>query len=176
MERMKQFEVAALVDALADPERRECARSALATLGSRGRAAVRAGLRDGRWEVRRQCAFWLLRSPAPGDVEALVPLLRDPRSRVRQAAVIAIGHGRGGDGRSGVVPLLIERVLHDESPRVRRQALSLLAWEHAHPHLEGFFAGLLESERDLRLRKWAGVGLLRCRSLAAEPGTETKPC
>ncbi len=176
MERMKPGDAQTLVEALADSARREDATRALDLLGLRGRAAVREGLGDGRWEVRRRCVFWLLRSPQPEDVAALVPLLRDPRSRVRQAAVIAIGCRRGADSAGEVVPLLVERALHDESPRVRRQALALLAWQHAHPDLEGFFAGLLETERDPRLHKWAGIGLLRCRDLAARRDAETESC
>lgn len=175
MQRTRQGDTQALVAALADPARRAEAIRALDLLGPSARAAVREGLGDGRWEVRRQCAFWLLRAPAPDDVPALVPLLRDPRSKVRHAAVIAVGHGRGADCTGEVVPLLIERVLHDESPRVRRQALSLLAWSHAHPDLESFFAGLLETERDRRLHRWAGVGLLRCRAMS-RPSTGSGPC
>jgi HEAT repeat protein len=176
MEDSKQGDPQALVDALANPGQREDAARALSELGARGRAAVRAGLGDGRWEVRRQCAFWLLRAPEPEDVAALAPLLRDPRSRVRQAAVIAVGHKRGADRAGEIVPLLVERALHDESARVRRQALALLVWEHAHPDLEGFFAGLLETERDPVAHKYAGIGTLRCRELATRARAEGESC
>jgi HEAT repeat protein len=160
----RQQDPNALVAALADPERREAAFAALRGLGSVARAAVRAGLRDGRWQVRRGCVLWFWRNAEPEDLPALVPLLRDPRSKVRQTAVISVGQGRGS---TDVVPLLIERALQDENLRVRRQAVSLLAWEHAHPDLEGFFAGLLATERDAALHKQAGLGLLRCREAAS---------
>jgi HEAT repeat protein len=176
MEHSKQGDAQALVDALANPAQREEAGRVLAELGAPGRAAVRAGLGDGRWEVRRRCAFWLLRAPDPDDVPALAPLLHDPRSRVRHAAVIAVGYKRGPDRTGEIVPLLVERALHDESPRVRRQALALLVWEHAHPDLEGFFAGLLETERDPVAHKYAGIGTLRCRELAARANAESESC
>ena len=151
----------ALVAALADPERREAAFAELVALGSGARTAVRAGLGDGRWEVRRWCVVWFWRHAEPEDLPLLLPLLRDPRSKVRHIAVVTVGHARGAPD---AVPLLLERALEDESLRVRRQAVLLLAWEHAHPDLEGFFAGLLATERDATLHKYAGIGLLRSRS------------
>jgi len=150
----------ALVGALADPERREAAFAELLALGSGAREAVRMGLGDGRREVRRWCVVWFWRHAEPEDVALLVPLLRDPRSKVRHIAVVTVGRARGA---ADAVPLLLERALEDESLRVRRQAVLQLAWEHAHPDLEGFFAGLLARERDATLHKYAGIGLLRCR-------------
>jgi hypothetical protein len=63
--------------------------------------------------------------------------------------------------------LLVERVLQDESLRVRRQAVTMLAWELAHPDLEGFFAQLLESERDPKLLRFARAGVRLCRERAS---------
>jgi HEAT repeat protein len=60
-----------------------------------------------------------------------------------------------------VVPLLLERLFHDESLRVRRQAALALAWNHAHPDLAGVFAEL-ERESDPKLRAWARLGSERC--------------
>ena len=64
-----------------------------------------AGLRDGRWETRRESVAWLLRHPDPADLERLLPLLHDPRAKVRQFVVIALAlaHGTTVD----VVPRLI---------------------------------------------------------------------
>jgi HEAT repeat protein len=150
-----------LVAALAAPERRVPAWTALLALGGEARDAVREGLGDGRWEVRRWCLYWLFRSARPEDVQCVLPLLRDPRAKVRHAALIAL-HCAG----LGVehVPLLIERALEDESLRVRRQAVELLAL-HAHPDLEEFFADLAEHESDAMLRKHAAVGRARSREL-----------
>lgn len=154
----------ALVAALADPVQRDAAFAELSALGPCARDAVRAGLGDGRWEVRRRCLLWFWRNGALDDLPWIIPLLRDPRGKVRHTAVLTVSHARGaGDA----VPLLIERALQDESLRVRRQAVLQLAWEHAHPDLEGFFAGLLATERDATLHKYAGIGLLRCRAEAS---------
>jgi hypothetical protein len=149
-----------LVDALADPQRRDAALRELVALGEGARGAVRAGLGDGRAEVRRWCAIALLPQPTPGDLPALLPLLRDPRSRVRHAVVVVLALVHPP---AEVVPRLVERALQDPSLRVRRQAVSMLAWRLAHPDLEGFFAGLLEHERDEKLLRHARAGLRACR-------------
>jgi HEAT repeat protein len=128
---------------------------------------VYAGLCDGRWEVRRASAWSLLREPEPADFERLVPLLRDPKAAVRQAAAAALALAHGAAREDEVVPLLVERALGDESLRVRRQAVSLLAWNLAHPQLEGFFAGILEHEADARLRAFARAGLRFSRERAS---------
>jgi len=165
-----------LVDALADPARREAAFLELTALGPSAREAVRAGLGDGRWEVRRWCVLWLLRFPEPDDLPALVPLLRDPKSRVRHAVVVVITLAHGAGREMEIVPLLVERALEDESLRVRRGAVALLAWQLAHPDLEGFFAELLESERDAKLIRYARAGVRFCRARAARRDAERASC
>jgi hypothetical protein len=65
------------------------------------------------------------------------------------------------------VPRLVERALQDESLRVRRQAVCLLAWELAHPDLEGFFATLLAGERDEKILRYARAGVRFCRERAS---------
>ena len=69
----------------------------------------------------------------------------------------------GGENPIDVVPLLIERIRLDESIRVRRHAVAMLASQHAHPDLEGFFQELLDTETDAKLHKHAGIGLMMCR-------------
>jgi len=165
-----------LVDALAEPAHREEALRELGALGPAAREAVRAGLGDGRWEIRRGCVLWLLRHPRAEDLSALLPLLRDPRSKVRHAAALAIAIAHGAGRESEVVPPLVERALHDESPRVRRQAVALLAWQLPSSDLEGFFAGLLESERDPSLLRFARMGVHRCRERAARSDPEGSRC
>src|SRR5262245_64756969 len=96
-------EASRLVDALADPARRSAALHALAALGPGARPAVRAGLGDGRFEVRRGCVLWLWRHPEPADAEALAPLLRDPKSRVGHAAVVAVALEHGARWPAEVV-------------------------------------------------------------------------
>jgi hypothetical protein len=80
------------------------------------------------------------------------------------AVALALAHG--GARGAEVVQLLVERALHDENLRVRRQALALLAWQLAHPDLEGFFAQLVESERDEKLLRHARAGVRFCRGRA----------
>jgi HEAT repeat protein len=162
-----QLDPRALVAALADAAERLSAFEALVALGPSARAAVRAGLGDGRWEVRRWCAYWFFRFADAHDFEALVPLVRDPKSRVRHAALVALAHAPGLAGRSDVVPLLLERACDDESLRVRRQAVLLLAWDRAHPDLAAFFAGLLETEQDAKLRFYARLGIGRSSAQGA---------
>jgi HEAT repeat protein len=157
------------VAALADPSRRDAAFAALVALGPAARAAVHEGLGDGRWEVRRWCLYWLLRFAAAEDAVHVAPLVRDPRARVRHVAMVVLRLAGGAAGGSEVVPMLLERALEDESLRVRRQAVLLLAWEFAHPDLENFFADLLARERDPTLHKYAGMGLVRCRAAEAQP-------
>jgi HEAT repeat protein len=156
-----------LVAALADPDRRVAAFRALSALGPAARDAVRAGLGDGRFEVRRACVLWLWRYPDPADIAALLPLLRDPKSRVRHAAIVSLALAHGGRAPAEVVPRLVERALQDESLRVRRQAVCLLAWELAHPDLEGFFATLLAGERDEKILRYARAGVRFCRERAS---------
>ena len=166
----------ALVAALADPTQRYSAFAALVALGPSAREAVRGGLGDGRWEVRRWCVYWFIRFAESADFEALAPLVRDPKSRVRHAALVAVAHAPGLAERSDVVPLLLERACDDESLRVRRQAVLLLAWDRAHPDLEAFFSGLLETESDAKLCHYARLGVARGRARAASCGAEVARC
>jgi HEAT repeat protein len=150
------------VDALADPVRRAAAFRALVAAGPGVRDAVTEGTRDGRWEVRRWCAIWLFHFPDRAGLESLVPLLRDPKGRVRFAALAAVGRASAVAESHEIVPLLLERAWHDESLRVRRQAVLALAWNHAHPDLAGVFAELERAESDPKLRAWARLGSERC--------------
>jgi HEAT repeat protein len=165
-----------LVDALADRARAEAAFRALLRLGPTAREAVAAGLGDGRFEVRRRCVLWLWRTPDPADLPALVPLLRDPKSKVRHAVVVALALAHGTRAPAEVVPRLVERAQQDEAVRVRRQAVSLLAWELAHPDLEGFFTDLLVRERDERILRYARAGVRFCRERAAALELERTSC
>lgn len=136
----------------------------LLDLGPSARNAVVDGLRDASWQVRRWCALWLDHHADPESLQALIPLLRDPKSQVRLFAVHAIACDRCKQGENPIdaVPLLMERICGDESIRVRRHATAMLAFQHAHPDLEGFFQDLLATETDAKLRKHAGWGVARC--------------
>jgi hypothetical protein len=100
-----------------------------------------------------------------------VPLLRDPKSQVRMFALHSLSCDRCklDENPIDVVPLLIERIQQDESIRVRRHAVTMLGFQHAHPDLEGFFQHLLDTETDKKLHKHAGFGLMKCREAAGKP-------
>jgi hypothetical protein len=51
----------------------------------------------------------------------------------------------------------------------------MLAWQLAHPDLEGFFAQLVERETDERLVRFARAGRHLARARAARAG-EVPPC
>lgn len=131
------------------------------------RESAHAGLLDGRWQVRRASAAWLLDHAQPDDLERLVPLLRDPFAKVRHAAVLTVALAHGSTRGAEVVPLLLERALADESLRVRRMAVSMLAWQLAHPDLEGFFTALIETEHDAKLLRYARAGVRLARERKA---------
>jgi HEAT repeat protein len=114
--------------------------------------------------VRRASCWWLWRFGQRSDFELIAPLVRDPRSQVRAVALGALAHGPAFASHPDVVPLLLERACHDESLRVRRQAVGTLAWKCTHRDLVGFFRGLLETETDPKLRHWARLGIARAES------------
>ena len=101
----------------------------------------------------------------------LVDALAEPAQR-ESAFRGLLAHGAA----PGIVPLLLERGLEDHSLRVRRGAVSLLAWRLAHPDLEGFFEKLVESERDEKLVRHARAGARLCRARAGREGAEASSC
>lgn len=160
-----------LVARLASDSERDEAWHALLAAGPAAQEAVREGLGHGNWQVRRWCAIWLDHHADPASLQALIPLLRDPKSKVRLFAVhsIACDQCKTGENPIDVVPLLIERIHQDGSIRVRRHAVLMLAMQHAHPDLEGFFQELLDTETDPKLHQHAGFGLMRSREKAGRP-------
>jgi hypothetical protein len=161
-------EARALVEQLGITGERDGAWRRLNELGPGARNAVLEGLGHANWEVRRWCALWFDRHPEPEALEAMKPLLRDPKSQVRMFALhtLACDRCKPGESVSDVVPLLIERIRQDESIRVRRHAVMMLAFQHAHADLEGFFKQLLDTETDAKLHKHAGFGWMFCREKA----------
>ena len=160
-----------LVARLASKDQREAAFAELVAMGPPARFAIREGLRHANWQVRRWCAIWLDHHADAESLQALIPLLHDPKSQVRLFAVhsLACEQCKAGENPIDVVPLLIERIHHDESIRVRRHATMMLSFQYAHPDLEGFFAQLLETETDPKLHKHAGIGWFLCRKQAGKP-------
>jgi HEAT repeat protein len=157
-----------LVARLGIKSERDAAWRQLLKIGLPARDAVLEGLRHANWEIRRWCAIWLDHYADAESLHALVPLLHDPKSKVRMFALHSLACDRCKDGENpiDVVPLLIERIQQDESIRVRRHAVTMLGFQHAHPDLEGFFQELLDTETDAKLHMHAGFGLVRCREAA----------
>ena len=161
-----------LLEMLRDDDVRWQAAEALRALGPAALPAVREGLGHANWQVRRACAIWFDHNGSPESLPLLIPLLHDPKSKVRLFAIhsLACDQCKEGENPVDAVQLLMERIREDESIRVRRHATSMLAWQHAHPDLEGFFQDLVETETDRKLHKWAAIGVYLCRKKAAEEG------
>lgn len=138
----------------------------LEALGAGALPAVRDGLRHGHWQVRRWCAIYLDHHADVPSLHSLVPLMRDPKSKVRLWAVHSLSCDRCKQDQNPIdtVPLLIERIETDDSIRVRRLATAMLAYlpapdARAVPVLQT----LLRDEQDRKLRLHATLGLMRCR-------------
>lgn len=154
-----------LVDSFAQSETRFHAYAALIELGAEALPAIREGLKHGNWQVRRWCLICLDHIADAETLEALVPLLRDPKSQVRMWAVhsIACNHCKDVSCPVDAVPLLIERIELDDSIRVRRMATVMLATEYADSRALPVFRRILKEERDHKLRLHAENGLNRYR-------------
>lgn len=155
-----------LVDDFADPELRFPAYLALNDLGSEAALpALKEGLENGNWEVRRWSAILMDHHADDEALHALIPLLRDPKSKVRLWAVHSISCDRCkiGENPIDIVPLLVERIEVDESIRVRRMAVAMLSEECTlDARVVPVFKRVLGEEKDRKLRFHAQRGLERC--------------
>lgn len=156
-----------LVEQLADDERRWAAWTALNALGQAALPAVHEGLRHGKWQIRRWCAAFLDHHGTAESLERLTPLLHDPKSLVRLWAVHSISCDRCKDGENpiDVVPLLIERIEHDPSIRVRRMAAAMLATHEPDRRTVAAVRTVLREESDRKLRLHAEACLARSREV-----------
>lgn len=141
--------------------------AAFLTLYSRGVAAlpaIRAGFGHANWQVRRWCALFADNFADGETLRALVPLLRDPKSQVRLWAVHSLSCETCKDGPNPIdsVPLLVERIEMDDSVKVRRQAVAMLA-HHLRPDARVLpvFRRILAEDRDRKLRLHAEQGVKR---------------
>jgi len=140
---------------------------AFLSLYSRGHdalPAVRAGLKQANWQVRRWCALFIDNFSDAESLHALVPLLHDPKSQVRVWAVHSLSCESCKDGPNPIdaVPLLLERIELDKSIKVRRQAVAMLA-HHRTPDARVLpvFHRILAEEDDRKLRLHAERGIER---------------
>ncbi len=156
----------ALVDAFVEPEARFAAYQALVAMGASALPAVRQGLKHGNWQVRRWSAICLDQIADADALRELVPLLRDPKSKVRLWAVHSLACDHCKDDVAcpvDAVPLLIERIQLDESIRVRRMATVMLATDYLDVRAVPVFEELLRDEDDRKLTLHAQNGLKRYR-------------
>jgi HEAT repeat protein len=153
-----------LVAEFASSENRMAAFLALCARGPEGLPAVREGLKHSNWHVRRWSAAVADNFADAETVHALVPLLRDPKARVRSWAVHSLSCETCKDGPNPIdaIPLLLERLESDESIKVRRQAASMLA-HHRTPDARVLpvFKRIMADETDRKLRLHADQGLKR---------------
>ena len=154
-----------LVAALADPETRVHAYFELHDHGAEALPAIREGLRHANWQVRKWSAMFLDHHADGTSLEALVPLLRDPKNEVRLWAVHSISCEKCKDNCNpvDVVPLLIERAEDDVSVRVRRMAVAMLGSQTLDARVVPTFERILAEEKDRKLKLHASNGLARYR-------------
>jgi len=89
--------------------------------------------------------------------------LEDPKAKVRRWAVhsIACEPCKEGEHPMDVVPLLAKRLKEDKSIKVRRTAaLSLLQWA-TDKRVRRLLRGILDSEDDMKIQRYANWGLKR---------------
>ena len=168
-------DAADLVQSFAEPQRRFDAYQAVLGLGSDALPALRGGLRSEDWQVRRWSAICLDQVADAEALQDLVPLLSDPKSKVRLWAVhsIACDHCKD-DVRCpvDVVPLLIERIEIDDSIRVRRMAVLMLTGEFKDARAVPVLERLLRNEADRKLLLHAEVGLRRLSEAGLVAGSD----
>ena len=153
-----------LVAEFAVPENRFPAFLSLYSRGTAALPAIRTGLGHANWQVRRWCALFADNFADAETLHALVPLLRDPKAPVRLWATHSLACDNCKDGPNPIdaVPLLLERIELDESIRVRRQAVAMLA-HHMKPDARVLpvFRYILENEVDRKLLLHAEKGVKR---------------
>jgi HEAT repeat protein len=162
-----------LVDLLGAPDPPVWA-GAFKALEERGRDAIHAirrGLEDPRWQVRRWCAALLDHGGGPESRPWLLPLLDDPMSKVRVMALHTLACDRcsGGENPVDAVPYLIDRLNNDESIKVRRMAAAMFAPLMPDPRIEEVCRELLAVETDRKLLLHAERTLAISRSVDDAP-------
>lgn len=129
------------VDGLREPGTRGASWRALRAAGDDALPALTAGLRHPARSVRFRCAVILDRTSLDDHARAgLVEALGDKNRKVRAAAVHSLGcdackPGEADDGDVDVVDLVIDRLRHDVSARVRRGAAVALHTRATEPRV-----------------------------------------
>lgn len=126
-------------------------------------------LRDRRVEVRRSSGHALGLVDIPGAIvnQALVEATHDPDASVRQWAVAALGES----GHAGSAPVLVDRLIHDDSEAVRAEAAYRLRYigdDSVVKELEAWGA----RDKSANVARWAQHSVA---SLRAESGSGSVP-
>jgi HEAT repeat protein len=153
-----------LVAEFANGQTRWPAFLALYARGASALPAVRKGLQDADWHVRHWSAILADNFADAETLEALKPLLHDPKAEVRAWAVHSLSCETCKDGPNtiDVIPLLLERIEQDTSINVRRQALAMLAHHRKpDPRALPLLRKCASGETDRKLRLHAEQGLHR---------------
>ena len=153
-----------LVAEFANGKNRMAAFLALYHRGVKALPAVREGLKHANWQIRRWSAMFTDNFADGATLQALTPLLRDPKAEVRVWAVHSLSCEICKDGPNPIdaIPLLLERIEGDPNIKVRRQAVAMLA-HHRTPDARVLpvFKKILSEEHDRKLRLHAEQGLER---------------
>jgi HEAT repeat protein len=140
---------------------------ALIAMGKTAVPAIREGLRDPHWQVRRWAAMCLDQVADEEALVDLVPLLTDPHPKVRLWAVHSIACEHCKEGVScpiDVVPLLLATIQRDPSIRVRRMAVIMVGSEFVDARALPVLQEVLNAESDVKIREHAEAALARLRS------------
>ncbi len=150
-----------LIESFATTPNRFEVYTALQRRGRGALAAVREGLRHPDWHVRHWCAIYLDRNGDAESIGDLLPLLHDPVAKVRLWAVhtISCQHCKDFECPYDLVELLSERIENDESLRVRKMAVTMLAEMDPDPRIAPILRDVLERETDRRILLHANRGL-----------------
>jgi HEAT repeat protein len=156
-----------LVAEFANGKNRMAAFLALYNRGVMALPAIREGLKHANWQIRRWCAIVADNFADGATLQALTPLLCDPKAEVRVWAVHSLSCEVCKDGPNPIdaIPLLLERIEGDPNVKVRRQAVAMLA-HHRTPDARVLpvFKKIISEEHDRKLRLHAEQGLERYKA------------
>ncbi len=114
---------AGLLNPIFDAEARGAMAAALGRIGEpAAQPALRQALGAPEASVRAAALVALRDLRGPLDPTAALPLLRDRDEKVRAEAVFTLGATRGLTPAAALAPALVDRLLTDDSPAVRRKA------------------------------------------------------
>jgi HEAT repeat protein len=142
-----------LLATLRNPEERQAAFQALASIGALAVEPLIVALKDANWDVRRQAAEALGQIGDARAVEPLIAALKDANEMVRRQAAEALG--KIGDARA-VEPLVT--ALKESDAIVRREATKALGKIGDARAVQPFIAALKDADAIVRQRAAEALG------------------